>query len=138
MRGQLTQYLIALVLASALLGAAFTFALERGFLARWLPMANQAAVSQIFFAALLAYGLIGWSLFNFMLCAVLGRPSFALPAIAAGLVAEIAAGLLCAWGGDYSRVAEAFLVGAAVMLAGSYLTAWRLLRQIDYYYQSSF
>lgn len=138
MRGQLIQYLAALALASVLLGVTFAFALEQGFMDRWLPISNQAPVSQIFFAGLLAYGLIGWSLFNFMLCTVLDRSSFALPAIAAGLVAEIAAGMLCVWGGDYSYVGVVFLVGAAVIFVGSTLTARHLLQQIDYYYQSSF
>jgi hypothetical protein len=134
---ELRAYLVVLALASALFGWQVLLALKAGLLAAWVAPEAEAALSSLLLAALLAYGLLGWALFNCMLCVLVGRPGLLMPAIAGGLLAQLLAGAAVSRaGGDY--VGLAFVAGSLCLLLLSTRIVRRMVSTLDYYYVTSF
>lgn len=138
LRRELRVYLATIALVSVTAAIAFFLADRSRLLEPWVSVTEHNSLQHVFYMGLIAYGLLGWALFNCMLCVALGRPTFALPPIIAGCIVQLVVGALVVWGIDYRYVGIAFIAGAATLLVVSLINTRGLVNRIDYYYQSSF
>ncbi|MBV8528816.1 MAG: GT4 family glycosyltransferase PelF [Candidatus Dormibacteraeota bacterium] len=127
-------YLLWLGIASILAVVVFQVFVSNGVLEQWLGERGAQDAIVMFRAALIAYGLLGWGLFNCLYFMCLGRPYFAVRAVLAGILVAVAAGAYPAALGDVTFAAVAFAIGAAAFLLVSLWGVRQLVIRADYHY----
>jgi hypothetical protein len=84
------------------------------------------------------YSLLVLALMNGVFFFALSRPWFVLKPIAAGLITSAVVGFALSRMGQYWLASVGMAVGAAVFAILTTRHAWRVLRDLDYYYYSAY
>ncbi len=137
-RRHLMQYLAALTLMSAGVLILFQFGLTSGALERSLGVSSPQTLATVFYCGLIAYGLVGWGLYNSTFSVTLNLPRLATWAIVAGILVTLGCGIILGMAVDYRYTAISFIVGALVFVVLSSITVRRVLHSADYHYFASY
>lgn len=137
-RRQMWRYLISLIVSSAAVFGLFHYLLATGVILSWLQTTQLDEIVYIFTVSLIAYGWLGWGLYNSMFCITLARPQLAVKAVVIGLATLIIAGVPLSFGLNFTQVVVAFVLGAAAFGLASARSVQHLLRAASYYYFTSF
>lgn len=108
-----------------------------GSLSPWLLPPTGAEAQLVFAGALLAYGLLGWGLFNCTYSLTLARPGLALRDMLPAAGVALALGVPLSFGMGFGYAVIAFAAGTSAFVLTSSRTTWNLLRSADYHYFAS-
>jgi glycosyltransferase involved in cell wall biosynthesis len=133
---QLSRHLVVLGATSAALWVIVQSGTAGG-VTPWLLPPHGPDAELVFVGALLAYGMLGWGLFNSTYTLSLARPELALRALVPAVVVTLAAGVPLSLLAGFGYAVIAFAAGTTVFVVTSSRTTWSLLRSADYHYFAS-
>jgi polysaccharide biosynthesis protein PelF len=129
-------YIAVLAIASLVVALVFRAAANAGTLAAWLGLTDLIHVAFFFSTGLVAYGVIGYGIFNCMFCVTLARPTWAAMSVGLG-IAMVLLGAPLSLGLHFAYSAIVFVLSAlAFAMLSQYMTN-RVLASADYFYVSS-
>lgn len=108
-----------------------------GSLTPWLLPPSGPEERLLFAGGLLAYGLLGWALFNCTYTLSLARPQLALRDLLPAVAIAVAVGVPLSLAVGFGYAVIAFAAGCSALVVTSSRTTWKLLRSADYHYFAS-
>lgn len=92
----------------------------------------------VFFSACVGYTFLVWALFNGIFFFAISRPHFIIRAIIPALISNLVVGFFLSRIFGHHFAVIGLLIGAFVFMIVSSVYAFRVFKQLDYYYYSAF